>query len=50
MQHERSGSLTGLTDVEAKEFNKIFMGSFILFTAVAAVAHVLAWMWKPWGI
>jgi len=24
------------------------MGSFILFTAIAIVAHILVWMWRPW--
>ncbi len=45
---ERDGSLSGLTEAEAKEFHRIFMGSFILFTAIAIVAHVLVWMWRPW--
>ena len=41
-------SLTGLTEKEAKEFHGIFVTSFILFTAVAIVAHFLVWQWKPW--
>jgi light-harvesting complex 1 beta chain len=41
-------SLSGLTEAEAKEFHGIFMTSFILFTVVAIVAHILAWMWRPW--
>ncbi len=49
-QQDGPGSLSGLTDNEAKEFHKIFVSSFVLFTAVAAVAHILAWMWRPWGI
>jgi len=40
--------MTGLTENEAKEFHSLFMTSFILFTAVAIVAHILAWMWRPW--
>jgi light-harvesting complex 1 beta chain len=24
------------------------MRSFILFVVVAIIAHVLAWMWRPW--
>ncbi len=43
-----TGSLSGLTEAEAKEFHRIFMGSFILFTAVAVVAHILVWYWRPW--
>lgn len=41
-------SLSGLTEPEAKEFHKIFMSSFIIFTVVAVIAHFLAWMWRPW--
>jgi light-harvesting complex 1 beta chain len=43
-----SGSLSGLTEAEAKEFHRIFMGSFILFTVVAIIAHVLVWNWRAW--
>ena len=43
----RDVSLSGLTESEAKEFHGIFMTSFILFTAIAIVAHILAWMWRP---
>uniref|UniRef100_UPI0035C9B041 light-harvesting antenna LH1, beta subunit n=1 Tax=uncultured Sphingomonas sp. TaxID=158754 RepID=UPI0035C9B041 len=45
---ERLGPGTYLTPDEAKEFHKIFMTSFGIFTAVAIVAHILVWMWKPW--
>jgi len=45
---QRSNSLSGLTADEAKEFHSVFMTSFIGFTVVAIVAHILAWMWKPW--
>jgi light-harvesting complex 1 beta chain len=45
---ERFGPGTYLTPEEAKEFHKIFITSFALFTAVAIVAHILVWMWKPW--
>lgn len=41
-------SMSGLTEEQAKEFHKIFVTSFLIFTAVALVAHVLAWMWRPW--
>mgnify|MGYP001810113266 FL=1 len=44
----RTGSLSGLTAAEAKEFHGAFMGSFILFTLVAIGAHVLVWLWRPW--
>lgn len=48
MADKRTGSLSGLTEDEAKEFHQIFMSSFIGFVVVAIVAHILAWMWRPW--
>jgi light-harvesting complex 1 beta chain len=45
---KRSGSLSGLTESEAKEFHSIFMSSFIIFVIVAIIAHILAWQWRPW--
>jgi len=48
MMNESQGSLSGLTENEAKEFHSIFVTSFAIFTGVAVVAHILAWMWKPW--
>lgn len=41
-------SLSGLTNDEAKEFHGIFVSVFLAFTAIAAAAHVLVWMWRPW--
>ena len=41
-------SLSGLTEEEAKEFHGIFVTSFIIFTVIAIVAHILAWSWRPW--
>jgi len=45
---DRSGSLTGLTEAEAKEFHGIFVTSFIIFTVIAIIAHILVWQWRPW--
>ncbi len=45
---DRLGPGAYLTPEEAKEFHKIFMSSFIGFTAVAIVAHLLVWFWRPW--
>jgi light-harvesting complex 1 beta chain len=39
---------SGLSDAEAKEFHGIFVASFVIFVGIAVVAHVLAWMWRPW--
>lgn len=44
----REGTLSGLTENEAKEFHRIFMASFAGFTAVAIIAHFLVWQWRPW--
>ncbi len=45
---DESTSMSGLTEAQAKEFHGIFVTSFMIFTAIAVVAHVLAWMWRPW--
>ena len=47
-EDRRPGSLSGLTESEAKEFHTIFMTSFIIFTVIAVIAHFLAWQWRPW--
>ena len=44
----RTGSTSGLTDSEAREFHSIFVTSFIAFTVIAIVAHILVWQWRPW--
>ena len=41
-------SMTGLSDAQAQEFHKWFITSFVIFTGIAVVAHILAWMWRPW--
>lgn len=45
---ERFGPGAYLTPEEAKEFHKIFVSSFIIFTIIAIIAHILVWMWRPW--
>jgi light-harvesting complex 1 beta chain len=43
-------SMSGLTEKEAMEFHEIFVRSFLIFTAIAVVAHFLVaalWRW-PW--
>jgi light-harvesting complex 1 beta chain len=44
----RSGSVSGLTEQEAKSFHGVFMTSFIIFTVIAIIAHFLVWQWRPW--
>lgn len=41
-------SLSGLTESEAQEYHKYFIQGFMIFTAIAVVAHILVWMWRPW--
>jgi len=48
MDHDINQSISGLSEKEAKEFHKIFVISFIIFVAIAVVAHILAWQWRPW--
>ena len=45
---DKKQSISGLSEKEAKEFHKIFVVSFIVFTAIAIIAHILAWQWRPW--
>lgn len=46
--NERMGPGTYLSTEEAKEFHKLFITSFLIFTAVAVVAHFLVWNWRSW--
>ena len=39
---------SGFTEDQARAFHRVFMSSFIGFTVVAIVAHILVWMWQPW--
>ncbi len=43
---ERIG--TYLTPEEAKEIHKAFMGTFMLYVAIAVVAHALVYFDEPW--
>jgi len=46
--HDQNQSISGLSRQEAQEFHKYFVVSFIVFVAIAVVAHILAWQWRPW--
>lgn len=48
MADDKRGSLSGLTEHEAKEFHGLFVTSFIGFTVIAIIAHFLVWQWRPW--
>ena len=43
----RDVSISGMTEAEAREFHSIFVTSFIIFTAIAIVAHILVSLWRP---
>lgn len=45
---DKEASLSGLTANEAKEFHSLFVTSFVVFTVIAIVAHILVWSWRPW--
>jgi light-harvesting complex 1 beta chain len=47
MADRSNGSLSGLTESEAKEFHGVFMTSMLGFFAATVVAHILVWMWRP---
>ena len=45
---ETTGSISGLTDEEAQEFHTFYMQGLVGFTAIAVIAHILVWAWRPW--
>jgi len=44
----QGSGMSGLSEDEARGFHGMFVGSFIAFTLVAAVAHFALWQWRPW--
>jgi light-harvesting complex 1 beta chain len=45
---DQRGSMSGLSESEAREFHGMFVTSFIAFTVIAIIAHFLVWQWRPW--
>jgi light-harvesting complex 1 beta chain len=41
-------SFTGLTDQQAQELHSVYMSGLTLFAAVAVVAHLAVFIWRPW--
>ena len=41
-------SFTGLTDDQAQELHSVYMSGLWLFSAVAIVAHLAVFIWRPW--
>lgn len=45
---DNDGSWSGISDQEAQEFHSYYMQGMFLFVAIAVVAHLLVWFWRPW--
>jgi light-harvesting complex 1 beta chain len=43
-----AASLSGLTEEQAQEFHAQFKIGFQTWLAIAIVAHVLTFAWRPW--
>lgn len=41
-------SFTGLSDEQAQELHSVYMSGLWLFSAVAVVAHLAVFIWRPW--
>ncbi len=41
-------SFTGLTDEQAQELHSVYMSGLWLFSAVAVLAHLAVFIWRPW--
>ena len=39
---------SGMSENGAREFHRLFMMGFIIFTIIAIIAHFLVWQWRPW--
>ena len=41
-------SFTGLTDDQAQELHSVYMSGLWLFVAMAILAHLATFIWRPW--
>jgi hypothetical protein len=48
MSSPNTVSLSGLSEGEAQEFHRFYLQGMYMFTAIAIVAHVLVFIWRPW--
>lgn len=48
MAETEEKTLSGLTASEAREFHQLYVQGFLIFTGIAAFAHFLVWLWRPW--
>ncbi len=46
--HRTDLSFTGLTDEQAQELHSVYMSGLWLFSAVAVLAHLAVFIWRPW--
>ena len=44
----RPAAAMGMSEDEARGFHGAFLGGFVFFTLIAAVAHWAVWQWRPW--
>jgi light-harvesting complex 1 beta chain len=42
------GPQTGLTEEEAKVFQRVFMAHVAAFGGASLIVHFLIWNWRPW--
>ena len=47
-QGTQQPSYSGLTEDEARGFHRMFVVSFLIYVAIAIVAHYAVWQWRPW--
>jgi len=48
MADKKDLSFTGLSDEQAQELHSVYMSGFMIFTAIAVVAHILTYIKLPW--
>ena len=48
MSSQNMVSLSGMSESEALEFHKSYIQGMMIFTAIAVVAHIFVWFWRPW--
>jgi len=41
-------SFTGLTDEQAQELHAVYTSGLSAFVAVAVLAHLAVFIWRPW--
>jgi len=44
---ETTESMTGLTEAEAKEINRLLLAGWAFAVFASMGAHILVWLWRP---